>query len=57
MIKKETLNTNKIEKEKTDKNQKETRIANPEQNKPPLKSIDVYYGTNQDGDMESKKGC
>ena len=51
------MNTNKIEKEKIDENQKEKRIADPKQNKPPLKSIVVFHGTNQGGYMESNKGC
>ena len=32
-------------------------MVDPEQNKPPLKSIVVYHGANQGGDMESNKGC
>ena len=48
---------NKIEKEKTDKNEKEKGIAEPKQNELPLKSIVVYHDTKQDGEMESNKGC
>ena len=55
--KKEKLSTNKIEKEEKDKNQKEKKIADPKQNEPPLKSIVVYHGMHQCGDMESNKGC
>ena len=31
--------------------------ADPKQNKPPLKFIVVYFGTNQGCGMESNKGC
>ena len=55
--KKEKSNTSKIEKEDKDENQNEKKIADPKQNKPPLKSIVVYHGTNQGGDMESNKAC
>ena len=41
----------------TDENQNEKRIAYPKQNEAILRSIVVYYGTNQGGDMESNKGC
>ena len=36
---------------------KKKKIADPKQNKPPLKFILVYHGTNQGGDMELNKGC
>ena len=52
----EKLNTNKTEKEEKNENLKEKEIADPKQNKSPLKSIVVYHGTNQGGDMESNKG-
>ena len=56
--KKNKKNSNKIEKEKK-KGEilKEKRMADPKQNKPPLKSIVVYHGANQGGDMESNKEC
>ena len=41
------------------KNEKEKRKSESEskQNEPPLISIVVYHDTNQDGQMESIKGC
>ena len=53
----EKLNTYKTEKEERDKNLKEKEIADPKQKEPPLKSIVVYLGTNQGGEIEWNKGC
>ena len=55
--KKEKFNTNKTEKEEKDENERGKKIVDPKQNESPLKSIVVYHGTNQGGDMESNKGC
>ena len=60
---KEKVNNNNDKKftptrqKKKTKIKKEKLIADPKQNKPPLKSIVVYHGTNLGGDMESNKGC
>ena len=57
IIRKKKKFTQKIEKEKPHKNQKEKRIADPKQNELPLKSIVVYRNRNQNGDMELIKLC
>ena len=44
-------------KEQTNENEKEKRKLEPNQNGLPLKFIVVYHDTNQDGEMESNKGC
>ena len=42
---------------KTDKNEKGKQISELKQNKPSLKFIVIYHDMNQDGEIESSKGC